>query len=195
MNQKKWLRIVSIYSIIYTVITLLNSVLYLCNGVYEDPSGNWHELDRAMILLIGIAAFELYTNLPVKPMLLRYLTAYIPSLLLAFAYVWFSGLREPLAKTAYRDIWINFTGFFVLLCIINTAVYVFRKKEGRKEKVKGMIEAVNKFIPIFVGLLLILRGLLWIVDGKNGNKRSYYFGIAAIVVGIIMFVTVFFQVL
>lgn len=195
MNQKKWLRIVSIYSIIYTVITLLNSVLYLCNGVYEDPSGNWHELDRAMILLIGIAAFELYTNLPVKPMLLRYLTAYIPSLLLAFAYVWFSGLREPLAKTAYRDIWINFTGFFVLLCIINTAVYVFQKKEGRKEKVKGMIEAVNKFIPIFVGLLLILRGLLWIVDGKNGNKRSYYFGIAAIVVGIIMFVTVFFQVL
>ena len=55
-----------------------------------------------------------------------------------------------------------------------------------------MTEAVNKFIPFFVGLLLILRGLLWIVDGKNGNKRSYFFGIAAIVVGIIMFVTVFF---
>ncbi|MCX4299776.1 MAG: hypothetical protein OSJ73_22645 [Lachnospiraceae bacterium] len=136
MNKKKWLRIVSIYSIIYTVITLLNSVLYLCNGVYEDPSGNWHELDRAMILLIGIAAFELCTNLPVKPMLLRYLTAYIPSLLLAFAYVWFSGLREPLAKTAYRDIWINFTGLFVLLCIINTAVYVFKKKRGQEGKGK-----------------------------------------------------------
>ena len=58
-----------------------------------------------------------------------------------------------------------------------------------------MTEAVNKFIPIFVGLLLILRGLLWIVDEKNENKRSYFFGIAAIVVGSIMFVTVFFQVL
>ncbi len=58
-----------------------------------------------------------------------------------------------------------------------------------------MTEAVEKFIPIFVGLLLILRGLFWIVDGKNGNKRSYFFGIAAIVVGIIMFITVFFQVL
>ena len=67
MKKKKWIRIVSIYSIIYTVITLLNSVLYLCNGIYEDPSGNWHELDRAMILLIGIAAFELCTNLPVRP--------------------------------------------------------------------------------------------------------------------------------
>ena len=102
MNKKKWIRIVSIYSVIYTVITLLNSALYLCNGIYEDPSGNWHELDRAMILLIGIAAFELCTNLPVKPLVLRF----------------------------------NFTGFFVLLCIINTAVYVFKKKEGRKEKEK-----------------------------------------------------------
>ena len=132
MNKKKWIRIVSIYSIIYTVITLLNSVLYLCNGIYEDPSGNWHELDRAMILLIGIAAFELCTNLPVKPLVLRYLIAYIPSQLLAFAYVWFSGLREPLAKTAYRDIWINFTGLFVLLCIINTVIYFFKKKRGKK---------------------------------------------------------------
>ena len=58
-----------------------------------------------------------------------------------------------------------------------------------------MTEAVQKFIPIFVGALLILRGLFWIVDGKNGNKRSYFFGIAAIVIGIIMFITVSFQVL
>ena len=122
MNKKKWIQMASIYSVIYTAITLLNSVLYLSNGVYEDPSGNWHELDRAIILLIGIAAFELCTNLTVKPLILRYVAAYVPSQLLAFAYVWFSGLREPLAKTAYRDIWINFTCLFLLLCIVNTVV-------------------------------------------------------------------------
>ncbi len=53
MNKKKWLNLASMYAIIYTVITLLNSVLFLCSGIYEDPSGNWHELDRAIILLIG----------------------------------------------------------------------------------------------------------------------------------------------
>ena len=58
-----------------------------------------------------------------------------------------------------------------------------------------MTEAVGKFIPIFAGVLLILRGLFWIIDGKHGNKRSYFFGIAAIMVGIIMFIAVFFQVL
>ncbi|MXP74387.1 hypothetical protein GN277_02815 [Lachnospiraceae bacterium WCA-9-b2] len=133
MSKKKWMNMAAIYSIIYTLITLLNSVLYLGNGIYEDPSGNWHELDRAMILLIGIAAFELCTNLPVKPLLLRYVIAYVPSQLLAFTYVWFTGLREPLAKTAYRDIWINFTSLFIILCIINTIVSIRKVKQKPAE--------------------------------------------------------------
>ncbi len=132
MNKKKWLNLASMYAIIYTVITLLNSVLYLCSGIYEDPSGNWHELDRAIILLIGFAAFTMCTSLPVKPRLLRYVVAYVPSQLLAFGYVWFSGLREELAKSAYRDIWINFTGLFIILCVVNTVVSLRR---GKKDKV------------------------------------------------------------
>lgn len=134
MNRKKWISIVSVYSIIYTVITVLNSILYLGDGIYEDPSGNWHELDRAVILLIGITAFYLCTGLPVKPLLLRYLIAYVPSQSLAFAYVWFSGLREELAKTAYRDIWINFTGLFILLCIVNTVIHI---RKGKRKKAVG----------------------------------------------------------
>ena len=132
MGRKRWVRIASAYAVIYTVITLLNSVLYLCKGVYEDPSGNWHELDRAMILLIGVVAFELCTSLPVKPLILRCVAAYIPSQLLAFAYVWFSGLREPLANTAYRDIWVNFTGLFILLCVVNAIVSILTKKRAQK---------------------------------------------------------------
>ena len=104
-------------------------------NIRHKPVSYTH-LDRAMILLIGVAAFELCTKLPVKPLILRYVTAYIPSLLLAFAYVWSTGLREPLAKTAYRDIWINFTSLFVLLCIINTIIYIFKKKRGQKGEKK-----------------------------------------------------------
>ena len=132
MSKKKWINLVSVYSIIYTVITLLNSVLYLRSGIYEDPSGNWHELDRAIILLIGVAAFELCTSLPVKPPILRYAAAYIPSQLLAFAYVWFTSLWEPLAKTAYQDIWMNFTGLFIVLSAANTIVDICKKKRWRK---------------------------------------------------------------
>ncbi len=131
MSKKKWISIVSIYSIIYTVTTLLNSILYLSNGIYEDPGGNWHELDRAMILLIGIVAFQLCTDLPVKPLIFRYIIAYVPSQLLAFIYVWFSGLREELAETAYRDIWINFTSLFIILCIVNTMISIYKEKRNK----------------------------------------------------------------
>lgn len=134
MSREKWFHMSAGYSIIYTVITLLNSVLYLCSGIYGDPSGNWHELDREMILLIGVAAFELCTDLPVKPLLLRYVIAYIPSQLLAFGYVWFTSLREPLAKTAYQDIWINFTGLFILLSAVNAVVSICRKRRGTETK-------------------------------------------------------------
>ena len=99
-----------------------------------DPISNWHELDRAIILLIGIVAFELCTSLPIKPLILRYVAAYIPSQLLAFAYVWFTGLREPLAKTAYQDIWINFTGLFIVLSAVNTIASVYKKKRSAKTK-------------------------------------------------------------
>ncbi len=131
MNKKKWLNLVSVYSLIYTVITLLNSMLYLCNGIYEDPSGNWHEIDRAVILLVGVAAFELCTGLPIKPLILRYVIAYIPSQLLAFVFVWFTGLREPLAKTAYQDIWINFTGLFIVLSAVNAIISAYKKKRAK----------------------------------------------------------------
>lgn len=131
MHKKKWIHILSIYSIVYTVTTLLNSILYLSNGIYEDPSGNWHELDRAIILLIGIATFNLCIHLPVKPLILRYIISYVPCQLLAFIYVWFSGLREELAKTAYRDIWINFTSLFLLLCIVNTIISIYNEKRNK----------------------------------------------------------------
>lgn len=131
MNKKKWINFISGYAVLYTIITLLNSILYLSNGIYEDPSGNWHELDRAVITLIGVMTFVLCTRSSVRPFILRLIIAYVPSQLLAFAYVWFSGLHEELAQTAYRDIWINFTGFFVLLCIVNTVTCMYKEKKKK----------------------------------------------------------------
>lgn len=145
MDKKKMTGIVSWYGVIYTVITLLNSVLYLCSGICEDPSGNWHELDRAMILLIGFAAFKLCTSLPVKPLIFRYLIAYVPSMLLAFACVWFTGLREPLAKTAYRDIWINFTCLFIILCVINSVTSIRQKTtDARLRQTSSYLKKAQK---------------------------------------------------
>ena len=45
------------------------SVLYLVQGYRDDPSGNWHELTRAGIVLIGVTAYELATKIPIKNLL------------------------------------------------------------------------------------------------------------------------------
>ncbi len=46
-----WLKeSIFIYSVIYTVTTIVNSIAYLIQGIRNDPSGNWHELTRALIV-------------------------------------------------------------------------------------------------------------------------------------------------
>ena len=114
-----WLRkSVFIYCVLYTTATILNSACYLIMGVRDDPSGNWHELTRAVIVLIGVTAYEMACILPVKNRLLRSFLIYLPTMGLAFGFVWLNQFIEPLAKTAYRDIFINYTALFVIISII-----------------------------------------------------------------------------
>ena len=113
-----WLKeSIYIFSIIYTLVTILNSVLYLVQGYRDDPSGNWHELTRAGIVLIGVTAYELATKIPIKNLLIRSVVVYILTMGLAFGFIWLNQFIEPLAKSAYRDIFINYTSLFVIVSI------------------------------------------------------------------------------
>lgn len=115
-----------IYCAIYTIATIVNSVGYLMSGTYSDPSGNWHEIDRALVVFIGVVAYEMATKLPIKNILIRIITTYIPTMLLTFFYVWTTSFREPLSSSAYKDIFINYTGLFLIVSII--AIILEKKK-------------------------------------------------------------------
>ncbi len=129
--DKKIKNILLLYCGIYTFATILNSILYLADGVYEDPSGNWHELDRAIIVLIGALAFGLCITIKTKYRILSAFIGYVPTLLLAFGYVWLTGLREPLAESAYFDIFINFTMMFLCISVIYNIYDIVRKKNAK----------------------------------------------------------------
>lgn len=107
-----------IYCVIYTIATLVNSIAYLISGTYSDPSGNWHEIDRALIVLIGVIAYEMATKLPIKNTFIKMIVTYVPTMLLTFFYVWTTSFREPLASSAYQDIFINYTGLFLIISVI-----------------------------------------------------------------------------
>lgn len=119
-----------LYSVLYTVATICNSILYLLNGYYEDPNGNWHELDRAILVLIVTVAFVMIKYLKMKPYCLKALIVYLPTLLLAFAYVWVVGLRDTLAVSAYRDIFINYTVGFVIASAIGWFINRAKQKKA-----------------------------------------------------------------
>ena len=126
------MRILFLYFEIYTAATLLNSVIYLSKGVFEDPSGNWHEIDRAVIVLVAVIAYALIRYIKVNNFFLKDIIVYVPTMLLVFLYVFLRGLTVELASTAYRDIFINYTAGFLFVTIIVLIVNVIRKKKTAK---------------------------------------------------------------
>ena len=118
-----------IYCVIYTIVTIMNSILYLIQGYRNDPSGNWHELTRAIIVFIGVVAYEMAIRLPVKNLFLRSVLIYIPTMGLAFVFVWLNRFIEPLAESAYKDIFINYTGLFIIVSAIAIIKSRIRKRK------------------------------------------------------------------
>ena len=130
-----WLKqSIFIYCVLYTIATIFNSVLYLLNGYYEDPSGNWHELDRAIIVLIVVLAYTMIKNLKVKNYWLKALIVYIPTLLLAFVYIWLVGFRDTLANSAYRDIFLNYTIGFVIVSVFGYITNLLKNKKIKENR-------------------------------------------------------------
>ena len=131
----KYLKLpVFLFCALYTLATIANSVIYLANGTFEDPSGNWHELDRAVLVLIAVIAFALIRYLKIKNFWLKVIAVYVPTMLLVFLYVYLRGLTVELASSAYRDVFINYTAGFILVTIVVFVITLISKKKAAKTK-------------------------------------------------------------
>ena len=132
----KYLKVpVFLFCALYTLATITNSIIYLANGTFEDPSGNWHELDRAVLVLIAVIAFALIRYLKIKNFWLKVLAVYVPTMLLVFLYVYLRGLTVELASSAYRDVFINYTAGFIFVTIIVFVITIISKKNIGSKKV------------------------------------------------------------
>ena len=131
----KYLKVpVFLFCALYTAATIINSIVYLAKGTFEDPSGNWHELDRAVLVLIVVIAFALIRYLKINNFWLKVLAVYVPTMLLVFLYVFLRGLTVELASSAYRDVFINYTAGFILVTIIVFVFTIISKKKAAKTK-------------------------------------------------------------
>ena len=118
-----------IYCGLYTIATIVSSISYLVQGVYEDLAGNWHELDRAIITLIVVMAYALIRYIHIKNFAIKLVVVYVPTMLMAFLYVWFRGLTAELASSAYKDIFVNYTAGFLIVSVIVFVVRCLARKK------------------------------------------------------------------
>ena len=118
-----------IYCGLYMIATIVSSISYLVQGVYEDPAGNWHELDRAIITLIVVMAYALIRYIHIKNFAIKLVVVYVPTMLMAFLYVWFRGLTAELASSAYKDIFVNYTAGFLIVSVIVFVVRCLARKK------------------------------------------------------------------
>ena len=105
--------------------------MYLAQGIYEDPSGNWHELDRAIIVFIAVFGITLYKKLRSKNKLVTFFGSYIPTLILSMVYIFVRGLTEELSKSAYTDMFTIITILFVLIVLIDVIISFFKRKRNK----------------------------------------------------------------
>lgn len=124
--------ILLIYCGLYTVATIVSSISYLSRKIYEDPAGNWHELDRAIITLIIVIAYTLIRYIHINNFAIKSVVVYVPTMLMSFLYVWFRGLTAELAASAYKDIFLNYTVGFLIVSVI--AFVITRAIQKNKSK-------------------------------------------------------------
>ena len=99
-------------------------------GIFEDPAGNWHELDRAVVALIIVSAYALIRYIKIKNFFVKAIVVYVPTMVLTFLYVFLRGFTDELASSAYRDIFINYTVGFIVISVIAFAVQSIIKNKG-----------------------------------------------------------------
>ena len=81
-----------------------------------------------MFVFIDVLAFEMAMDLPIKNIIIRIVTVYIVTLGCTFITVWSTHYIEPLAESAYKDVFINYTGLFIVVTIIMLLVQKKRHK-------------------------------------------------------------------
>jgi len=91
---------------------------------------NAHIINRAGITGLATTIIFLFGKFNFQSKLWLNIILYGISMLLVFLYFWITGFFEELHPNAYRDIFLNYTGIFVVVTfIISAKEWLKRKKD------------------------------------------------------------------
>lgn len=124
--MKKTLNLFILFTVIFTVITLISSVYQLFNGQATDT--NAHILIRALFTFVGVGFYGLFSYININNIYLKLIIQYAVSIICIFLIVWGIGFLGELSKTAYRDAFLNWTFVFIGIVFVNSIVTKARSK-------------------------------------------------------------------
>ncbi|SFU34735.1 hypothetical protein SAMN04487886_101032 [Clostridium sp. DSM 8431] len=124
--MKKIYNLFLLFCMIFTAVTLVSSIWQLVKGCENDT--NAHILIRAIFTLVGVGCFGVFKYLNIKNKYMKISIQYIVSVLFIFLIVWGIGFFGELSKYAYRDAFLNWSGVFASVIIIDFIVKKIRRK-------------------------------------------------------------------
>ncbi|MBL4931735.1 MULTISPECIES: DUF6608 family protein [Clostridium] len=125
--MKKILNLSILFTVIFTLVTLISSIYQLFSGQATDT--NAHILIRALFTFVGVGFYGMFSYINIKNSFIKITVQYAISILFIFLIVWGIGFLGELSKTAYRDAFLNWSFIFLAVVVVQSIVTKLRNKK------------------------------------------------------------------
>lgn len=163
-----------IFSLIYTIITIIVSIVNIFRGNNYDPMGYWHEIDRALILLLLFILFFTIKYFHFSKNLANMLSQLLPLLLALLAYATLLNFRGFIPLDLFKKILfytlLALLGFFLLKWLLNTFFNLIDTLASCKSLNKIRFEILG----LILVLLLVLPFVLYLFFKESPSFIKIY---------------------
>ena len=130
--MKKIINLATLFTVIFTLITLISSIYQLFNGQTTDT--NAHILIRGLFTLVGVGFYGMFSYINIKNTYIKIIAQYTVSIISIFIIVWGIGFFGELSKTAYRDAFLNWSFIFLSVVFLKSIITKIRNKNEFKKE-------------------------------------------------------------
>jgi hypothetical protein len=130
--MKKIINLATLFTVIFTLITLISSIYQLFSGQTTDT--NAHILIRGLFTLVGVGFYGMFSYINIKNTYVKIIAQYTVSIISIFIIVWGIGFFGELSKTAYRDAFLNWSFIFLSVVFLKSIITKIRNKNEFKKE-------------------------------------------------------------
>lgn len=163
-----------IFSLIYTIITIVVSIINIIKGQNYDSLGYWHEIDRALILLLLFILFFTIKYFHFSSNLANMLSQLLPLLLALLAFASLLHFRGFIPLDLFKKILffslLALFCFFLLKWLFNT----FFNLIDTLSKSKSLNKIRFELLGFLLILLLILPFALYFIFKEDPSFIKIY---------------------